>query len=56
MVLDFLLLWKQLNLFYLQSHEREALIASRISEKAAKNFEYGQEDGYWNGAKIVNQI
>lgn len=56
MVSDFLLFWKRLNLFHLQSHEREALIVFGIPEKAAKIFEYGQEDGYWNGAKVVNQI
>ena len=55
-VSDFLLPWKRLNLLHLQSHEREALIASGIPEKAAEIFEYGQEDGYWNTAKVVNQI
>ena len=40
-VSDFLLPWKRLNLFHLQSHEQEALIASGILEEVAKNFEYG---------------
>lgn len=56
MVSNFLLPWKRLNLFYLQSHEQEALIASGIPKEAAKIFEYGQEDSYQNGAKVVNQI
>ena len=56
MVSDFLSPWKCLNLLHLQSHKWEALIASNIPEKAAEIFEYGQEDGYWNRAKVVNQI
>ena len=46
MVSDFLLPWKRLNFFHLQSHKQEALTASGIAEKTAKIFEYGQEDGY----------
>lgn len=53
---DFLLPWKQLNLFHLQLHKQEALIAFGIPEEAAKNFEYCQENSYWNRATIVNQI
>ena len=45
MVSDFLLPWKCLNLFYLQSYKQEALIASSIPEEAAEIFEYGQKDG-----------
>ena len=56
MVSDFLLTWKRLNLFYLQLYKQKALIASGISEEAAKIFKYGQENGYWNKAKVVNQI
>ena len=37
-------------------HKQEALIASGIPEEAAKIFEYGQENNYWNRAKVVNQI
>lgn len=51
-----LLFWKCLNFFYLQIHKKEAIIACGISEKAIKLFQYGQEDGYWNKAKVVNQI
>lgn len=32
------------------------MIASRISEEVVKIFKYGQEDVYWNGVKVVNQI
>ncbi len=56
MASDFLLPWKRLNLFHLRKEEREALVAAGVPEEAAEIFEYGQEDGYWDGAKVVNQI
>lgn len=56
MILDFLLPWKRLNLFHLREKKQEALKAVKVSEKAAELFEYGQEDGYWDDAKVVNQI
>ena len=56
MISDFLLSWRWLNLFHLQLHKQKALITSSISEKAAEIFEYSQENGYWNRAKVVNQI
>lgn len=53
---DFLLPWKRLNLFYLEKEKRETLIAAGIPEEAAEVFEYGQEKGYWDGVKMVNQF
>lgn len=44
MVSDFLLPWKHLNLFYLKSNKQKAFISFDISKKAAKIFEYSQED------------
>lgn len=56
MISDFLLPWKRLNISHLPQEERQALLATGVPEEAAEVFEYGQEDGYWDGAKVVSQV
>lgn len=56
MISDFLLPWKRFNLFHLKKEKRKALTEAGVPQEAAEIFEYGQENGYWDGAKVVNQV
>lgn len=56
MISDFLLPWKRFNVFHLGEKQRRVLKAAGVPEEAAEIFEYGQEEGYWDGAKVVSQI
>jgi len=56
MVSDFLLPWSRLNLLSIPIARREELVASGIPLEAAILFEYGKEDGHWDGERLLNQI
>lgn len=56
MVSDFLLPWSRLNLLSIPIAQQERLIASGIPLEAAILFEYGKEDGYWDGQRLLDQI
>lgn len=53
---DFLLPWKCFNLFYLNEKERKVLKIAGVPDEAAEIFGYGQEERYWDGAKVVSQV
>jgi hypothetical protein len=56
MVSDFLLPWARLNLLSLPKERQDELTSSGIPLEAAVLFEYGKEDGYWDGQNLVEQI
>jgi len=56
MVSDFLLPWSRLNLSPLPKERQTELEASGIPREAAVLFEYGKEDGYWDGPKLLEQV
>ena len=56
MVSDFLLPWSRLNLLSLPIARQEELVASGIPLEAAILFEYGKEDGHWDGERLLHQI
>jgi len=56
MVSDFLLPWSRLNLFSIPEAQRKELVNSDIPLEAAIFFEYGKEDGYWDGERLLHQI
>jgi hypothetical protein len=56
MVSDFLLLWARLNLLSLPKEHQDELTSSGVPLEAAVLFEYGKEDGYWDGQNLVEQI
>jgi len=56
MVSDFLLPWSRLNLSSLPRELQNELEASGIPSEAAVLFEYGKEDGYWDGSKLLDQV
>lgn len=43
-------------MFHLKEDEQQVLKNTGVLDEAAKIFEYGREDGYWDGAKVVNQV
>ena len=55
MVSDFLLPWSRLNLYSLPKTRQDELEASGIPLEAAVLFEYGKDEGYWDGKMIVQQ-
>jgi hypothetical protein len=56
MVSDFLLPWSRLNLSSLSKERQTELEASGLPREAAVLFEYGKEDGYWDGSKLLEQV
>jgi hypothetical protein len=56
MVSDFLLPWSRLNLLSIPIARQKELVASGIPLEAAVLFEYGKEDGHWDGERLLNQI
>lgn len=56
MVSEFLLPWSRLNLHSLPEARQEELVTSGIPLEAAILFEYGKEDGYWDGEGLLDQI
>ena len=55
MVSDFLLPWSRLNLLSLPRTRQQELLDLGIPLEAAVLFEYGQEEGYWDGKMLVQQ-
>lgn len=55
MVSDFLLPWSRLNLFSLPTARQEELQNSGVPLEAAVLFEYGKENGYWDGKSLLRQ-
>jgi hypothetical protein len=55
MVSDFLLPWSRLNLLSLPRTRQQELLDLGIPLEAAVFFEYGQEEGYWDGKMLVQQ-
>jgi hypothetical protein len=55
MVSDFLLPWSRLNLFSLPKRRQEELEEAGVPLEAAVLFEYGKEDGYWDGKMLLRQ-
>lgn len=55
MVSDFLLPWSRLNLFSLHKARQEELQSSGIPLEAAVLFEYGKDNGYWDGKSLLRQ-
>ena len=43
-------------MFHLKENEQQVLKNTGVLDEAAEIFKYGQEDGYWDGAKVVNQV
>src|SRR4029077_6050341 len=56
MVSDFLLPWSRLNLLSLHKEQQERLVAASIPLEAVEYFEYGQEEGHWDGEKLLDQV
>lgn len=56
MVSDFLLPWSRLNLLSLSKGLQDELVASGIALEAVEYFEYGQEEGHWDGKKLLDQV
>ena len=56
MVSDFLLPWKRLNIFSLSKEQQDLLTASGLPHEAVEYFEYGKNEGYWDGQKLLEQI
>ena len=56
MVSDFLLPWSRLNLFSLPKTQQDELVNAGIPMEAATTFEYGNDEGHWDGAKLLQQI
>ena len=56
MVSDFLLPWSRLNLLSLDENQQQDFISSVIPLEAATYFEFGQDEGYWDGKKLLDLI
>lgn len=56
MVSDFLLPFSWLNLLSLSQQRQEELDALGVPLEAVVYFEYGQEDGYWEGSHLLSQV
>lgn len=59
MASDFLLPFSRLNLLSLSEDKQNQLVDlfDLSSKEAAETFEYGKNnEGYWNGAKLVKQV
>jgi hypothetical protein len=56
MVLDFLLPWGRLNLLHLTEAKLAEAEARNIPLEAVELFEYGRQDGYWDGACVLKQV
>lgn len=56
MVSDFLLPWSRLNLLSLSQEQQDNFVASGIPLEAVEYYEYGQEEGYWDGKKLLEQL
>ena len=55
MVSDFLLPWSRLNLLSLPRARQEELQSLGIPLEAAVLYEYGKEEGYWDGKMLLEQ-
>jgi len=55
MVSDFLLPWSRLNLFSLPKARQEELQGLGIPLEATVLYEYGKEEGYWDGKMLLEQ-
>lgn len=55
MVSDFLLPWSRLNLLSLPKTRQQELLALGTPLEAAVLFEYGKDEGYWNGKMLLHQ-
>ena len=55
MVSDFLLPWSRLNLLSLPRARQEELQSLGIPLEAAVLYEYGKEEGYWDGKMLLGQ-
>ena len=55
MVSDFLLPWSRLNLLSLSKPRQEEFVNSGVPLEAAVYFEYGKEDGCWDGKLLLRQ-
>jgi len=56
MVSDFLLPWSRLNLLSLPKERQQELTSSGVPLEAAVLFEYGKEEGYWDGQRLLEQL
>src|SRR6516162_8916615 len=56
MVSDFLLPWGQLNLKHLTEAQLAEAKAKDIPLEAVELFEYGKQEGYWDGACLLKQV
>ena len=56
MVSDFLLPWGRLNLSHLSEERVEEGCQKGIPQEAAELFEYGKQDGYWDRARLLEQV
>jgi hypothetical protein len=56
MVSEYLLPWSRLNLLSLSKEQQGELISSGIPLEAVEYFEYGQEEGHWDGSMLLNQL
>lgn len=56
MVSDFLLPFSRLNLLSLSAERQKELMISGVPSEAVVYFEYGQEEGYWEGDHLLRQV
>ena len=56
MVSDFLLPWSRLNLNHLGAEKLAEGRQKGIPQEAVELFEYGKQDGYWDGARLLRQL
>jgi hypothetical protein len=56
MVSDFLLPWGRLNLKHLTEAQLAEAKARNIPLEAVELFEFGKQDGYWDGARLLQQV
>lgn len=56
MASDFLLPWSRLNLYSLPEARQQELQSAGIPLEAVVLFEYGKEEGYWDGKMLLSQV
>jgi hypothetical protein len=56
MVSDFLLPWSRLNLLSLPKERQSELAGAGVPLEAVEFFEYGKEEGHWDGQKLLEQV
>ena len=56
MVSDFLLPWGRLNTKHLNAEKVVEAREQGVPEEAVELFEYGKQEGYWDGARLLRQL